>query len=43
MDASFSDIFHQLNFGFMGLLEARKDKLLVLTDLLVAARLRTAR
>jgi len=30
---SFSDIFHSLKFAFMGVLEARKDKLVVLTDL----------
>jgi hypothetical protein len=30
---SFSDIFHSLNFAFMGVLEARKGKLVSLTDL----------
>jgi hypothetical protein len=30
---SFSDIFHSLNFAFMGVLEARKGKIVVLTDL----------
>jgi len=33
VDESFSDIFHSLKFAFMGVLEARKDKLMVLTDL----------
>jgi len=33
VDESFSDIFHSLKFAFMGVLEARKDKLVVLTDL----------
>ncbi len=33
VDESFSDIFHSLKFAFMGVFEARKDKLLVLTDL----------
>jgi len=30
---SFSDIFHSLKFAFMGVLEARKGKVVVLTDL----------
>lgn len=30
---SFSDIFHSLKFAFMGVLEARKGKIVVLTDL----------
>lgn len=30
---SFSDIFHTLNFALMGVLEARKNKIVVLTDL----------
>lgn len=30
---SFSDIFHTLKFAFMGVLEARKGKIVVLTDL----------
>ena len=33
VDESFSDIFHNLKFAFMGVFEARKDKLVVLTDL----------
>ena len=33
VDESFSDIFHSLKFAFMGVFEARKDKLVVLTDL----------
>ena len=33
IDVSFSDIFSGLNAGFMGTFEARKDKWLVLTDL----------
>jgi hypothetical protein len=33
VDESFSDIFHSLKFAFMGVLEARKDKFVVLTDL----------
>ncbi|MEK6336326.1 MAG: hypothetical protein AABM67_15470, partial [Acidobacteriota bacterium] len=33
VDESFSDIFHSLKFAFMGVLEARKNKLVVLTDL----------
>lgn len=32
VDESFSDIFHSLDFVFMGLFEARKGKLVVLTD-----------
>ena len=33
LDESFSDVFHVLNFAFMGVFEAHKDKLSVLTDL----------
>lgn len=33
LDESFSDIWHSLKFAFMGVFEARKDKLVVLTDL----------
>ena len=33
VDESFSDILHSLKFAFMGVFEARKDKLVVLTDL----------
>lgn len=33
VDESFGDIFHVLNFTFMGVLEARKGKLVSLTDL----------
>src|SRR6266403_681853 len=33
VDESFSDIFHSLDFALMGLFEARKGKLFVLTDL----------
>jgi len=33
VDESFSDIFHSLKFAFMGLVEARKGKLVLLTDL----------
>jgi hypothetical protein len=33
IDVSFSDLFSGLNAGFMGTFEARKDKWLVLTDL----------
>ncbi len=33
VDESFSDIFHSLNFAFMGLFEARKGKLVSLTDM----------
>ena len=33
LDVSFSDLFSGLNAGFMGTFEARKDKWLVLTDL----------
>lgn len=33
IDVSFSDIFDNLNAGFMGTFEARKDKWLVLSDL----------
>jgi hypothetical protein len=34
VDVSFSDVFDNLNAGFMGAFEARKDKWLVLTDLI---------
>jgi hypothetical protein len=33
VDESFSDIFHTLNFAFMGVFEARKGKLVSLTDM----------
>lgn len=33
VEESFSDIFHSLKFAFMGVLEARKGKVVVLTDL----------
>src|ERR1700750_1571159 len=33
VDESFSDVFHALNFAFMGTFEARKDKFISLTDL----------
>lgn len=33
VDESFSDIFHSLNFAFMAVFEARKDKFVVITDL----------
>ena len=33
VDESFSDIFHSLDFALMGVFEARKGKLVVLTDL----------
>ena len=33
IDVSFNDIFSNLNAGFMGTFEARKDKWLILTDL----------
>src|SRR5258705_2234985 len=33
VDESFSDLFHVLNFAFMGTFEARKGKLVSLTDL----------
>lgn len=33
VDESFGDIFHMLNFTFMGVFEARKGKLVSLTDL----------
>ena len=33
VDESFSDIFHSLKFAFMGAFEARKNKLIILTDL----------
>ena len=33
VDESFSDIFHSLNFAFMGAFEARKGKLVSLTDM----------
>ena len=33
VDESFSDIFHTLNFAFMGAFEARKGKLVSLTDM----------
>jgi hypothetical protein len=33
VDESFSDIFHSLKFAFMGLFEARKGKLVSLTDI----------
>jgi opacity protein-like surface antigen len=33
VDESFSDIFHSLDFALMGLFEARKGKLVLLTDL----------
>ena len=32
VDESFSDVWHALDFALMGVLEARKDKLVVLTD-----------
>jgi hypothetical protein len=32
-DASFRDIFDELNFGFMGLFEARRDRFVTFTDL----------
>jgi hypothetical protein len=34
VDASFADILDELNFGFMAIFEARKNKLVVLTDVL---------
>jgi hypothetical protein len=33
LEESFSDIFHSLNFAFMAVFEARKDKFVVITDL----------
>jgi len=33
VEESFSDIFHTLNFALMGVLEARKGRIVVLTDL----------
>jgi opacity protein-like surface antigen len=33
VDESFSDIFHSLDFALMGVFEARKGKLIVLTDM----------
>jgi hypothetical protein len=33
VDASFSDILSQLNFGFMGILEATRDRFVTATDL----------
>jgi hypothetical protein len=33
VDESFSDIFHALDFALMGLVEARKGKLVILTDM----------
>ena len=33
VEEKFSDIFHNLKFAFMGVFEARKDKLVILTDL----------
>lgn len=33
VEESFSDIFHSLNFAFMAVFEARKDKFVVITDL----------
>jgi opacity protein-like surface antigen len=33
VDESFSDIFHTLKFAFMGVFEARKGKLMLVTDL----------
>jgi hypothetical protein len=33
VDESFSDVFHSLDFALMGLFEARKGKLVILTDL----------
>ena len=34
IDPSFSDILDSLNFGFMGVFEARKNRFMVITDLL---------
>ena len=35
VDASFTDILGELNFGFMGSLEADRDKFVTVTDLTV--------
>ena len=33
VDASFADLFRELNFGFMGVVEADRDRFTTLTDL----------